>query len=630
MKRLFLFLLLLTAGLASAQKQTAPLPQGNFFAFTPQLAKNTLLVSRFPSGWTIPTSRPFIMGFGVPFTSSAAENARRLTNAGFTHLERDIIVDRLNLPISKRYRMLHDADAKGAAQAWAASMPDSDPRKVHVAAYGNNRAVTSDDGSIYFEIGRRTYLAGRGNGLGMVGFDIETFADPTSPERMELFTRQANLGLFQGIVDAGDNAKIFQYGGSLANIVSYIKNRQDGDIYMRYSGSEWFGSSGNFEINANPVVTYYRTHGAFVGRDQYARRTFDDRSLWQKNSDGSIKLDESGKPKLVVMNYPTDRVTNFGVQSIVYSYEPLYWLQMWYEEMEKILCDWRWLCNTPIAYDGNQTPGTMPYPKGTVDIRPGLEGIRLCGWYRDETEAESMGNPDKGGEGEYDPATGNNRPLNPRSTRFQVFMRSLLYHGNIIWSDKAYYNMTQGAAYSQIEGGSLVAKRALALGQFEMMIAGNYQAKNFPVLFELMDQNKIEFIIPKRFIWKGNVDVGDREIDKPIVWLMKEQNGRRVFGTWVYPCQDVNNPAHDRDITAWIELDNGTKSGSWTLRCKNRDTAYDAWTIPAGFEQAKPENWRFQFTNLLGQKFTWTGSYNVPFYGLNPTPPAPITRTVIN
>ncbi|RZM28493.1 MAG: hypothetical protein EOO88_08760 [Pedobacter sp.] len=545
-------------------------------------------------------------------------------------MERDILVERLKLPVSKRYRMLTDATCKGAAEAWAASLPNSDPRKVHIAAYGANRAVTSTDPRIYFEIGRRTYLNGRGNGLGMVGIDIETFADGTSGPAMELFYRNAVLGLTQGITDSGDKATIFQYGGSLASIVTYIKNRQDGDIYMRIPGADWIGNDGKFNINANPVVTYYRTHGAFVGRDQYARRTFDDRSLWQKNSNGSIKLGSDGQPKLVVMNYPTDRVTNFGVQSIVYSYEPMYWLQMWYEEMEKILCDWRWLCNTPIAYDGNQNPGSMPYPKGTVDIRPGLEGIRLCGWYRDETEAESMGNPDKGWAGEYDPATGNNRPLNPRSTRFQLLMRSLLYHGNILWSDKAYYNMSQGAPYSQVEGGQLVSKRPLALGQFEMMIAGNYQAKNFPVFFDLMDQHKIEFIIPKRFVWKGNLAVGEREIDKPIVWLMKEQNGRRVFGTWVYPCQDVYNPAHDRDITAWIVLDNGTKSGSWELNCKNRDAAYDTWTIPAGFEQAKPENWRFQFTNLLGQTFTWTGSYNVPFTGRNPVPPAPVNRTTVN
>ncbi|RYF77969.1 MAG: hypothetical protein EOO39_02660 [Cytophagaceae bacterium] len=608
--------------------QNAPRPQGNFFAMEPINAKNVLTVAGFPTNSSKPEGRVLIMGFGFPFTDNTSQNARMLTNAGFTHLERDIIVNRLQLPVSQRYRMLHDGEAKEAALAWAATMDNADAKKVHVQNYGNTRLVSSDDTTIYFEIGRRTYLANRGTGLGMVGFDIEVFDDATTGPRRQMFNRQALLGMVQGITESGDGAKIFQYGGSLADVVSYIKNKQDGDKYFRHPTDDWGGPNG-FVVNENVLVNYFRANGSFVGRDQYARRTFDDRSLWQKNSNGTIKVDQFGNPKLVVMNYPTARVTNFGVDNIVYSYEPLYWLQMWYEEAEKILTDWRWLCNTPAnSYDGSQTVGSIPYPKGSVDIRPGLENLRLCGWYRDETESESMGNPDNGGAGEYDEATGNHRKLNPRAIRFQLFMRSLLYHGNILWSDKAYYNFVQGAAYSQIEGGQTVAKPGLSMDQYRMMLAGNFQAKNFPEFFSLMDQHKLEFIIPKKFIYKGNVAVGEREIDKPIVWLFKEKDGLTVFGMWVYPCQDVNNQAHVVDIRCWIVLDSGATSGSYLLRCANRDTAYDGWNLPAGFATAKPENFRFQFTTILGQTFTWTGSYNVPFTGPNPTPPALITRVV--
>ncbi|MEZ0485446.1 hypothetical protein [Fibrella aquatica] len=629
---LLLWLLLLSSSLG--QKQTAPRPQGNWFPFTEQLAKNTLLASRFPSGWTNPANRVFIMGFGVPFTANVAENNRRFTNAGFTHMERDVIVNRLNLPVSKRYRMMTDADAKNMATAWANTLADGDPKKAPLLAYGNDRSITSTDWSLWQELGKRVYLSARGPGLGLVGFDIEVFADNTSEYLRHEFQVAANLGVTQGIAETGDPAKFFQYGGSLADVVNYIKNRQDNDIYMRIPGPDWRGAGGLFDPDASTLATYYRTSGAFVGRDQYARRTWDDRTLWQKNGDGSIKLDNAGNPLHVKANYPTEKVQNFGVNSTVHTYEPLYWYQMWYEEAEKVLCDWRWKCNTPISYDGLQVVGQMPYPKGTVDLRAAIANLKLCGWYRDDTESEQMWNPDlNGGNGAAEfvgEAEGNRRPLNPRSTRFQLLIRSLLYHGNILWSDKAYKDFVQGQAFSAEEGGQMVPKPALSMGQYEMMIAGNFQAKNFPRFFELMDQNKIEFIIPKRFIYKGNVSVGEREVEKPIVWLMKEQAGRRLFGLWVWPVQDVNNPLHERDITCWIELDNGQKSGSWILRCKDRNAAFDAWTMPAGFETAKPENFRFQFTSLLGQKFTWTGSYNVSFSGANPTPPAPITRTLIN
>lgn len=631
MKPFITFLVILSGFAANAQQQTAPRPKGVWQPFPPQTKLNTLQFSRLPTTWTKQdgVKHVFIRGYGIPFTKSVEENKSSISNVGFTHFERPELISRLKVPVSKRYKMLRDADAQAIANSWAASLKDSDPLKAPLAAYGKNFSVTVSNPALWHELGKRTYNAHKGEGLDLVGFDIETFAEGTPGDKTRAFSENANLGMCDAIIENRDATRLFLYGGSLAGIIQTTQNRQDGDPYFRFPADEWRGSDQFFSINANELVKKFRQIGGFVGRDQYARRTWDDRSVWQKNRDGSIKVDDKGNPLFVVSNYPKATVTNYGVESRVYTDQAQRWVEMWGEEMDKALTDWRWLCNTPVSgYDGNFVPGTMPYPKGTVDIRPGMEKIGLSTWYRDETEFES------GPNGELI-TEANNRPLNPRATRFQTMIRTLFYHGMILWSDKASYSdFVQGEKFTHDEGGQQVTLRSLAMGQFEDMAVGHYLACSFPKYFQLFDQNKLEWIIPKRFVNKGNDAVGERYIDKPLVWLMKEQAGRTLFATWVYPVQDVNNPAHERDISVWIVLDNGTTSGSWKLHCENRDTGFDGWTLPAGFEKAKPENFRFQFTNLLNQTFTWTGNYNVPYVARNgqpstPTPPLPVPRSVI-
>lgn len=601
--------------------QTAPRPMGNYFEFTPQTAPNTLLTSRLPAGWTTPPNRVFIMGFGWPFTISAADGFRRFTNYGFTHAERPEFVAKLGLPVSKRFLMGRDADAKGQAQTWAAELPDSDVRKTHIAAYGANRAVTSTDYSIYRELGRRTWNAIKGGGLDIVGLDIETFADNTPVSTQQQFTVAINLGLTDGIAQDNAATRIFQYGGSLASFSIYAQSRED-DKWMRTPGDTWVGANSQFDVNASALATKYRTEGAYVGRDQYFRHTFDDtHSFYQKNNDGSIKTDGNGKPLWYLASYPNTTVTNYGKSAVITTNEAQLTAEMCYEEADNILQNLRWWCNTPIDYAGH-VGDPMPYPRGTWDLRAGLESLKLNGWFRDDTESalDSAAN--------QEPPNSNRRPLYDRFVRFAVGMRTLFYHGNIMWSDKAWMNYTQGQPFSKEQGGSQVAQDDLAMGQYESMAAGHFQVSNFTKFFQLYDAGQLDFIWPVRFVNRGNDAQSEWESNKPIVSLQKEHNGRRVFAQWIWPTQDVGNASHERDITVWIVLANGTTSGSYGLHCKNRQWCMDGWTLPTGFEGALPEHFRFQWAGLTGTVFTRSGNYNVAVSG-NPTPPAPITRQVL-
>lgn len=623
--------------------RTAPRPQGNYTPMVPQRAYNTLLVSRLPKNWTVPTNR-YLFWQG-PTLASPTERTRLFTNGGITHMMKTAVSNAMNLPAAKRGTFPGGDGIHQLAISIANSLPSTDSRKATLLLYGNQTSghyYVNYDMSAYALLGAAAYeqeVAANSNiPPDVYGTDLEDHESaPGFPGADHYFINGFYQGVKNAIAARNATTKIYTYGSaSLAAVVNHTNNRQDSDKAFRDPGDYWIDpATGRFSVTL-PQTAVFRS-GALVGGDKYARRTWDNATLFQKNGDGTIKTDNNGNA-LWYYGARTN-VSNYGQTFSTYRYESVYFNNMWYSEADKLLTEWRWLCNTPITgYAGNFV--NMPFPRGTTDIRPGLQNIRLISYFRNNTEIEEM----------YDPITGtsdplyatpemgieaaNARALNPDATEFTCLARTVLNHALFIWTAEGnYIDWVNGAANQhpfnftgQGGNGTNYAPKQ-RFGQLETMLKGSYRGRNFPQLFTVMDAGKADFILPWRFVVNGNVSAPERETDKPIFWGIHEHGGRRMWAFWCLPAQDVGNSAMDRVLTMWIELPNGAKSPSYSMLCKDRKTGYDQILLPAGFESATAEDFRFKFTGLLGGTYYRTGNYNVSVSG-TPAVPAPASSTV--
>lgn len=639
----FFLSLLLIAQAATGQLRTLPRPTGNWFAFPEQRAVNTINLRRLPAGWSVPASRPVLLSTSVPFPAGA-DGGRYLTNGGVTHVEGQLMVN-LNLPSSKRWFMLPDHVIAEHALAFRSNYAVGSAEYNALTTYGQNytRQVTPGMSALWEALGRYSYGQSFAGGIGIASSDIEVFS-ATADNVQDEFKRAWTIGLLKERNSRSHPTNHLTYGiGTLAGPANYVKNREQQDEPFRIPGHDWIGSGGRFDPNASEMTILMRGAGhlTYVGRDQYWRTTWGDNTVYQKNSDGSIKADGNGKALYVRSAFPTATVSNYGTTARVYTEEAKNWVEAWYSEYYKAQADWSYLCNrtsAQAAYDGSDTPSaSRPYPKGPSDLNPAMANVRLCTWIRPtDTEAGSQYNSQTGQMEDIGEPESNRRIINARSHRFLALIRGLFYHANVVWDDKGYAGFSPTRSFTTVEGGTTVTKPPLKMGGIETVLAGLYQARSFPRLFSLMDAGGIDFVMPKKGVVKSNDIPGEYEWEKPIVHLWKETGGRRVWAMWVWPSQDVANADHERDMAVWVDLPNGNKTGSYRLRFKDRNVCLDGWQLPAGFESARPQDFRFQFQSLpVGspsgyRTITWTGDYNVVWSGANPSPPAWVTPASSN
>ena len=580
---------------------------------------------------------------------STSDRPKLFSNGGVTSIMLAQVANDMHLPTAQRHMFPGGGGLHEMAHNIAATLPDSDPRKRDLQAYGDGTTGTNGQRHYYVTYNTDAYAllgyqaykdavaAGENVPPAFFGSDIEDHEDdPKCPNGSHFLIEGFYEGARKAIEEMEKTTRLFTYGNAgLCGIISYTKNRQDADIYF-VNPPDYWNEAGVFSVNGKRTEVFRQ--GAFVGGDKYSRRTWDSATLFRENANRSIKVDGSGNP---LWYYGNRTVCNYGHPGVqTYRWEAKYFVEMFYEELDKILTEWRWRCNTPVTgYTGNFV--NMPFPRGTIDIRPGLEKVKTISYFRDNTEIEELWDPvtSKSEPFYSTPELGieaaNQRPLNDRNIEFTVLARTVLNDAVYIWSACGNYgDWVQGSNGQHCfdfagVGGMADYSIKQRFGQFETMLKASHRGRNFPELFAVMDARKAMFILPWRPIVGGNVAVGEREVDKPLYWGIKEQGGRRMWMLWCLPAQDIGNGSHERDIIWWIEMPNGTKSPSYKLHCADRITGFDQMLLPAGFENARPNDYRFKFTGLLDNTFYRTGDYNVPVVG-KPTVPVEAVGSVVD
>ncbi|MBO0951220.1 hypothetical protein [Fibrella forsythiae] len=617
-------------------------PVSNALPYQPQTAQNTMITTRNPKGWSVIDSRPWLWHGPVP--AGPQEREQLFSHGGISHSVKPLLCNDMYLPSGRRAVFPGGQDMHSAALAAAGEMDDNDPRKSDLLTFGNGditgRHYVNGNRQAWRALGNTLYRICVAANLGvppaLIGADMENQWE-VSPGDGDIYMSGVYEGFRQAIYQLGHNCKLFTYGtGGLYRPVSYTANKQDGDICMRLPGTMWLGSNGQFDAN-NPNVQVFINNGAYTGGDQYARRTHDNQSVYAKTLQGAYILDQAGNPTFAIGGRMS---SNYGQAHWIYRPEPRYFIEMFYELADRTLIEWRWRCNTPIGeYQGNFV--NMPYPKGTYDLRPGLGGLKLASWIRNNTEIEQQydyttdsaepfwSTQEKGIE------AANQRPQNPDALEFQFLWRSVFYHLNVTFANEGnaydWVNGQQGTArldYNAVGGEANVAP-VCAFGQFETMFLARYRMSMFPDFYALMDAGLIEFIIPKRFILDGNRAFGEREFDKPIKWLLKERGGRRLWIIGVYPILDTTGQHSTAQTHFWVDGNDGV-SGTYTINWVGRSTFWAQMALPEGCQNIRPEDIFFEHTNPLGQTFQYTGNYNVPVSGFKQKPAFMPTGQAIN
>ncbi|CCH01247.1 hypothetical protein FAES_3238 [Fibrella aestuarina BUZ 2] len=640
-----------------AQPRSAPREQGNWYSFPEQTAVNTINVRRFKKNWTVYPNHPVLVSTGVSFPK-APDAQRMITNLGVTHFEGEP-AEAVGATNDQRWYFHPDQEIAHDTYGLRSQYTQGSPEYTALEAYGGAgnastpreqrllpRNVLPGFYNLWVALGRYSYAQHFNSNLPLGGADIETFQDTGNDSLNHAVQREFKLGWTAGWLlerDArGHRTRLVTYGiGSLAPPGGYLANLYQNDVMFRATNGDWAGNGKWVDTSANEMVRLMRRNQiTYLCEDRYWRVTWGNGTVWQKNGDGSIKTDGAGKALFLRSNFPTATVTNFGTTARVYSDEAEYWAQKVYYELDAIQANVRWLSDTPAepsAYDGNDVPGNIPYGRGPVARRPGFEKIRVGHFLRPtDTEAGTQENKATGQREDIGEPESNRRVVNAKSQEYSALLRCLFYDLDVIWDDKGYKNLTQAKAYTAVEGGVTVTKTPIHFGGVEATFNGLFRARQFPKYFELKDQNKIEFIWPKRGIRKANNVAGEYVWEKPTIALMKEVGGRGVGFVGGFLVQDIGNPAHDTPVKVWIELPDGRKTGSYLFMLKDRNTVWDWWQLPAGFENARPQDFRIQFRSLpVGttsgyRTITWTGDYNVEWTGANPSPPPVVTPTGSN
>lgn len=597
-------------------------------------AQNMLALARFPSGWSIPVTRPLV--WHGPVFADPAERQRLFTNGGVTHTVKAALANAMGLSPVHRAMFPGGSMMFETALRAAQELDDIDGRKADLLRFGRgdangmhyvsaNRAAWQWLGYVLYKL---CVAANGGVGLSLIGADMEDQQE-LSPGAGGVYESGVYEGFAQAIDELGHDCQFFTYGTvCLGGVSSYTFNRQDGDPLFRRPGSMWQFTNGRDGIDLSGDNTrIFRERGAYVGRDGYQRRSIGKQPIYEADENGNVLLDSAGNPRWLVGNYLT---SCYGQTFPTYRHERRYWVQWHYEELDDLVANLWWLYGGESDYRGDFV--NMPTPRGTFDKRPELAKIQFSRWSRNNTEVESQ----------YDPETnqmepiyrtpekgleaGNQRPLTDTAVEYQFLLRTIGYQLNVIFSNEGnYLDWEQGVQgprrfdYRPTGGQAEVGEMA-AFGQFETMIKARLRGTNYPDFAALWDAGLIEFIIPKRPVVAGNTAFGEREIDKPCLMLFKERGGRRLWVFWCYPSQHLI-AAHDRVAWFWVD-GSGVKTDSYQLLFTFRKTGWAQMALPAGCEHVKAADFKFAFTSLLNHTFYFTGDFNVPVEGTLQIPPA--------
>ncbi|MBO0950872.1 hypothetical protein [Fibrella forsythiae] len=629
----------------------APRPLGNYYPLEPQVAQNTLLLRRLPP-FNVHASK-IVVYSGPNFSDANDRNA--VFSRGFNAVA-ESVPNRTSISGSRGVYNIGGKDYRDLANAKAATLPDTDPSKVWLQEYSN-------EGLRYFIdyepaakiLGRLIWDAKKqidwSDGNGAFGFDLD-FEDLTTSTRSNN-SQEAQLinmlgYVMQGIKEAAvaDNAPVipWQLPYDQSNLTQvYLRSlsqAQIGDnytadtpgipLYYSYSriGSAYGGGSITAPMGSNtPFAQYAKNNKFAAGSAEYMRNTWDDQSFFKKDAQGqpirrTPPVNVTGNTKdLFVLRDDARNTTVYGQNTTLLGLgqynnrEADNFIYYSYERVQQALTDQffraggKHLCLS-------------------TDRQPGWENLKLEQWFRLDAEFKhdfQLPEPDQFGN-HINPLTGqpynttelNRRPLNPDFVEGDVIAHYLLRDVLRCWGE---YEVVLGQG---VTSANPVYQPNKAKGSIETFSKALHRASQL----NFLSDTPWRLVCPRFLVKNQNeseypFDPNESYEKKPMVFggIVPSYNSKTyMWMYWRYPIQDVDQST---TMLCWVEGSNGQRTDAFKMVFAGRKTGLDYWEVPTWVGSVDPKQVRFQFTDLTGEKQTWTGDYRESvLYSNHPTPPA--------
>ncbi|GAB3961221.1 hypothetical protein GCM10028805_60180 [Spirosoma harenae] len=590
--------------------RTVPRLTGNYYSFAPQTALNTISWNRFPQ-FNAHSSKVIIYPGGL--YSNTSDNG--FLSRGWTHVAESAKWD-VDQPYPTQYRRALEMANYQAAYNAAQSLDSGDPRKQQLldwagplpAFEGTHVLISNEEAAkLYAQYWYNTFKQADWAGAGVDYFSVnhEVYSERSGTgltayqqwyRQVGWITKEINRlaaleGKFMpsGLTDHGNLAHPAPYFFEGFNATIGLPEYYEVDKIQE----PFRGSSQSAPMGApSDLGAMVRDGKAFTGVGSYVQHTFDDHSLYKKNSNGSYKLDSLGG---LIWNDSVRTATITGQSAVIYN-QDAFQSQLKFYGMYARFC-----ANQYFRAGGVHLPRS--------DIRqPGFENVRFSSQFRLDTEVTSGMSPESTGLTEEQFATLNSRPLNPDWTEGHAIAMYLFTDYIRGWME------TQPkSALGSNNGGK---SRASA----EIYTKGFHRASQLNWIFS----TPWTLIQPKFWIFKQGItsgpDADEQFYRKPIlVGGLATKDGKPTI--WIngwWPSQDVNKYT---DVVIWIDKGAGQKSPGYRIRLKGRKPFLEYWQLPDAMAGAQPKDVYFQFRTLLGELVTWRGDYREAKITSHPTPP---------
>ncbi|QKZ15186.1 hypothetical protein [Spirosoma sp. KUDC1026] len=371
----------------------------------------------------------------------------------------------------------------------------------------------------------------------------------------------------------------------------------------------FLGGSKNAPIAANtPMAQYIKnTPGSAAGSAEYFHYTYDDQSFFQKDADGNY-LTEQFQGKTVLVYRTDSRTTTIMGQSAHILGSTQYGkgeaFDLVYECYERVA--------VAIA-DYKTRAGGVHLPTSAMR-QSGWENLKLMQWWRYDREFKDLEKIPAGQS--YDVTELNTEPLNPHALEGDVIAQYWLRDILRPWMGPQ-KSIDLGQNYDAAPG---FPERSRAKGAYEVFSKALQRCS----VFNWVKSVPHQWVIPRYLIKNQNLrpDVNERFEKKPLVFslIVPNYNGKTYLLTYGrYVAQDVDRSTGMR---IWLDKGTGPIGNSYAITLTGRDTFLDVWEVPSEWATAQPAHVKYQFTDMTGEKQTWSGDYRQPvIYSNHPTPP---------
>lgn len=642
------------APILTAVAQTAPRLLGNAYAFPRQTALNVFLPERHPVFALDPSWIVVYAGPGFAQQSDRAPIIGRGYNAVAENVPNRGLISRtrLALLVPGNYDQ-----ANSVADSLAQSNPN-DPRIPWLRGWkgSGNTHYLIDNQAAGQAFGARAYSDFQNgdwtNGEALLGitpnFEVYT-ASPQSGNDAETQWRNMDAYFMQGVKQAAEAqsrtvpALIMYDWATMCHFSIKLKSRDQTSsgvydeegytvnydpelgipFYFSYSaiGDAFKGGSKSAPMGANNAYAQYvKANPSYAGSAEYMRNTWDEETLWQKNSDGSFKTRTVNGVTLLVARTDARRTTIDGeVTDLMgagyYSVgEGDNFLYLTYERIQQAIVD------TFFRSGGKHL-------SKSTDRQTGWENLKLEQWARHETEfkqGNEVTKPDNTGPS-INPATGqaydvdalNHRPLNADFVERDIIAHLLLGRELYrFWMEPQPELAGQGAANANTHSRASHEVAQVAMQRVAMM--------------NWIRHNEHQYIIPQYLIRNMGRDRSwydpSYEFEKNAILFgllcaaRADQNNKPWFVFVAsFPPQDVDQ--NTDGVYWWVDGSGNAITTGYRFRMAGRKTFLDDHEVPAAVASLSPSRFRVQYTDMTGEKHTKTGDYRDAKITVHPTPP---------